>query len=280
MAKEKNIHWFPGHMRKALIEAEEKIKLVDVIIEVLDARAPFSSRNVLLKNISSNKPRLIILNKTDLADKVKIDKASLKVNEKDIVIDTSLKSKSTKKRIVDALLFLGKEKDQKYAKKGMKPQLLRAIIVGIPNVGKSSIINLLAGKKSAGVANTPGFTRAQKWIKIENLFYLLDTPGILPAYYPEPKISQNLALIGCIKQDILPINELALNLVDFLKHNYLIEFNSYFKTDFSSDSLNLEILSVIGRDFKLKDGIIDINRTAQYLLKKFQDGSICKVYLD
>ena len=212
----KNIHWFPGHMKKALIELQEKVKLVDLIIEILDARAPFSSRNPYFTNIAQGKKRLIILNKNDIADLRDFDKNAAKLNDFDVVIESNLTNKNDYKSLFNEITKISDERKEKFLKKGMKPQLLRAMVIGIPNVGKSSFINYLNNKNSAAVGNTPGFTKANKWIKVDNLFYLLDTPGILPANYEDERTKINLALIGSIKQEILPIDLLANELIELI----------------------------------------------------------------
>lgn len=278
----KNIHWFPGHMKKALIELQEKVKLVDLIIEILDARAPFSSRNPYFTNIAQGKKRLIILNKNDIADLKDFDKNAAKLNDFDVVIESNLTNKNDYKSLFNEITKISDERKEKFLKKGMKPQLLRAMVIGIPNVGKSSFINYLNNKNSAAVGNTPGFTKANKWIKVDNLFYLLDTPGILPANYEDERTKINLALIGSIKQEILPIDLLANELIELIKEKYMEEFNNKYSTDFKKECSSAEIFEKIAikRGFLLKAGVPDIEKAQTLLLNDFKNGKICKVRLD
>ena len=278
----KNIHWFPGHMKKALIELQEKVKLVDLIIEILDARAPFSSRNPYFTNIAQGKKRLIILNKNDIADLKDFDKNAAKLNDFDVVIESNLTNKNDYKSLLNEITKISDERKEKFLKKGMKPQLLRAMVIGIPNVGKSSFINYLNNKNSAAVGNTPGFTKANKWIKVDNLFYLLDTPGILPANYEDERTKINLALIGSIKQEILPIDLLANELIELIKEKYMEEFNNKYSTDFKKECSSAEIFEKIAikRGFLLKAGVPDIEKAQTLLLNDFKNGKICKVRLD
>ena len=178
------IHWFPGHMNKALNEVENKVKLVDVIIELFDARAPLSSINENLEKLTVNKKKLIVLTKTDLADAEQNKKWAAVFKEKyDQVLCLDLKKNNAEILLSKAVIELGKDKWAKEMKKGMKPQPIRTMIIGIPNVGKSSLINRLAKRKAAGVQNKPGYTRGEQWIKVNKDFLLLDTPGILPMSY-------------------------------------------------------------------------------------------------
>lgn len=278
----KNIHWFPGHMKKALVELQEKVKLVDLVIEILDARAPFSSRNQYFVNVTKDKRRLIILNKNDIADLSSFDKNSVKLNEFDVVIESNLTNKSDYKNLFNAITSISDERAQKFLKKGMKPQLLRAMVIGIPNVGKSSFINYLNNKNSAAVGNTPGFTKANKWIKVDNLFYLLDTPGILPPSYDDEITKINLALLGSIKQEILPIDLLANELLNIIKEKYLNSFNDKYGLNFEKDASSAEIFEKLAlkRGYLLKAGQADIEKAQTLILNDFKNGKICKVMLN
>ena len=278
----KNIHWFPGHMKKALVELQEKVKLVDLIIEILDARAPFSSRNQYFVKITKDKKRLIILNKNDIADLKDFDKNSAKLNDFDVVIESNLTNKNDYKNLFNEITKISDERKEKFLKKGMKPQLLRAMVIGIPNVGKSSFINYLNNKNSAAVGNTPGFTKANKWIKVENLFYLLDTPGILPPNYEDEQTKINLALLGSIKQEILPIDLLANELINIILEKYLDPFNEKYGTNFEKNAGSAEIFEKIAvkRGYLLKAGQPDIEKAQTLILNDFKNGKICKVRLD
>ncbi|MFA7032558.1 MAG: ribosome biogenesis GTPase YlqF, partial [Bacilli bacterium] len=199
------IHWFPGHMNKALKEIGEKIKIIDVVIELFDARAPLSSVNPQLEEAIKNKKRLVVLTKADLADPTMTKKWEEELKKHyDLLLTLDLTKASACSAIEKAVSLLGQEKWAKDRKRGMKPQPIRTMIIGIPNVGKSSLINRLAKRKAAGVQNKPGYTRGEQWIKVNNNFLLLDTPGILPMNYDDRRKATNLALIGSVRDDILP----------------------------------------------------------------------------
>lgn len=233
----KQIHWYPGHMKKAQIEVQERLKLVDVIVELLDARIPVSSRNEVLYKITKDKLRLVVLTKTDLADKKETEKwiNSFK-NQGFSAIFADLNNQTDVKNIIKEVEKLGENKNQKYIAKGMKPQPVRAMIIGIPNVGKSTLINKISGRHAASVQNKPGHTKAQQWIKVSNKFELLDTPGILPPSYDDHKKAINLALVGSVNAEILPNEELAKHAFDYVKENY----PEYLKTRFEYLDLNKE----------------------------------------
>ena len=217
----KQIHWYPGHMKKAQIEVQDKLKLVDVIVELLDARIPVSSRNEVLFKMTKDKTRLVVLTKTDLADKKETDKWIAHFKKEGFkAIFADLNNKNDIKNIISNVESLGSLKNEKLIAKGMKPQPVRAMIVGIPNVGKSTLINKIAGRNSASVQNKPGHTKSQQWIKVSNKFELLDTPGILPPSYNDAKDAINLALVGSINSEILPNEDLAVIAFDFIKENY------------------------------------------------------------
>lgn len=278
----KNIHWYPGHMKKATDELKLKLKQIDLIIEILDARAPISSRNFDLSKLCENKRRIIILNKKDIADLKYFDENKVKIHENDKVLICSLKEKEDYKIILNEIKNISNEINKKYIDKGMKSRYLNCMVIGIPNVGKSSFINYLSKRNSAPVGNIPGFTKANKWIKVENLFYLLDTPGILPQKYENNEISVNLALIGCIKQEILPIEDLCFKALDILKSKYLSEFNNKYGVNTKIDDSNIDILKSISkkRGYLLKDGIADIEKAEILILNDLKNGEICKVFLE
>lgn len=275
------VHWFPGHMNKALHEIEDKIKMVDVIIELLDARCPISSINPSLEKITSNKKKLVVLTKPDLADPLKTKEYQAKLASmfnKLLVMDIT--SQSSKKALEMAINELGKDKWEKEKKKGMKPQPIRAMILGIPNVGKSSLINRLASRKAAGVQNKPGFTRGEQWIRVNNNFFLLDTPGILPMNYEEQDTSIKLALCGAIKEEILPNEVLCEYLLNHLKTYYPNALEQRFDIEKIS-SLNEVLLSICKRRCLLNGkGEPNLLQAQRLLLKEFKDGILGKISLD
>ena len=275
------IHWFPGHMNKALNEVENKVKLVDVIIELFDARAPLSSINGNLTKITQNKKKLIVLTKTDLADPEQTKKWQEYLGQKyDAVLCLDLKSNNAESLLSKAVISLGKDKWAKDMARGMKPQPIRTMIVGIPNVGKSSLINRLAKRKAAGVQNKPGYTRGEQWIKVNKDFLLLDTPGILPMSYENPKKAANLALIGAIREDILPNEQLGEMLISYLKEHYPNALKERFGIEEITDRLT--VLNQIAERRKIVNGVgeNDLLRAEALLLKEFKDGLLGKITLE
>lgn len=275
------IHWFPGHMNKALNEVEKKVKLVDVIIELFDARAPMSSINENLEKITQDKKKLIVLTKTDLADTEQTKKWMNELAKTyDAILSLDLKSSNAESLLSKAVIALGKDKWAKEIAKGMKPQPIRTMIIGIPNVGKSSLINRLAKRKAAGVQNKPGFTRGEQWIKVNKDFLLLDTPGILPMNYENPKKAANLALIGAIREDILPNEQLGELLISFLKTHYPNALLNRYNIAEIGDRLS--VLNQICERRKILNSVgeNDIIRAEALLLKEFKDGLLGKITLE
>lgn len=275
------IHWFPGHMNKALNEVENKVKLVDVIIELLDARAPISSINENLEKLIQNKKKIIVLTKIDIADpeatKTWVEELKKKY---DIILTLDLKNNSAESILSKAVISLGKDKWAKEMAKGMKPQPIRTMIIGIPNVGKSSLINRLAKRKAAGVQNKPGYTRGEQWIKVNKDFLLLDTPGILPMSYENQKKAANLALIGAIREDILPNEQLGELLLGYLRNQYPSALFERFAIETIED--RIKVLNQIAEKRKLVDSVgqNDLIRAEALLLKEFKDGLLGRITLE
>ena len=275
------IHWFPGHMNKALNEVENKVKLVDVIIELFDARAPLSSINENLEKLTTNKKKLIVLTKIDLADQEQNKNWVNYLKSKyDAVISLDLKKGNAENILSKAVVELGKEKHAKEIARGMKPQPIRAMIIGIPNVGKSSLINRLAKRKAAGVQNKPGYTRGEQWISVNKDFLLLDTPGILPMNYENQKKAANLALIGAIREDILPNEVLGEYLLKLLKERYPDSLFNRF--DIKEIGDRLTVLNQIAERRKIVNstGENDLLRAEAVLLKEFKDGLLGNITLE
>ncbi|MBS4177141.1 ribosome biogenesis GTPase YlqF [Lederbergia citrea] len=215
------IQWFPGHMAKARREVTEKLKLVDIIFELVDARIPESSSNPMLQEIIQQKPRLILLNKADMADRELTKKWTAHYAEQG---QTALAINSQAgigiKEIVKAAEKILHEKRERQKAKGLRPRAIRAMIIGIPNVGKSTLINRLAKRNIAKTGNTPGVTRAQQWIKVGKELELLDTPGILWPKFEDPETGYKLALTGAIKDTLLNMQDIAVFGLNFLQTNY------------------------------------------------------------
>ena len=275
------IHWFPGHMKKALNEIVEKVKIVDVVIELLDTRIPYSSFNDEFEKIIGNKKRLLVFTKEDLADP-EITKGWVEKFKKDGIdfVFLDVTKDNVSQILSKKIAVLAEEKHQKDKAKGMKPQPVRTLIIGIPNVGKSSLINKLAKRKVAGVENRPGFTRGEQLIKVNNDFLLLDTPGVLPMNYDNKKKAMHLALVGSIKEDILPTLEMAFYLIDFLKNNYPHALENRFEIIDLEDKE--DVLNKIAQKRGLlgNNGVFDIEKAANLLLKEFKDGKLGRLSLE
>lgn len=280
--QQKNIHWFPGHMVKAMREIEERMKVIDIVIEVVDARAPISSKNPFLEKITQNKKRLLVFSKKDLSNKDEL-LPFLKYyeNQNYSTIMADLNNSSDVKNIINKAFELGKERQEKYLRRGMKPQPLRVMILGIPNVGKSTLINRLVGRNAASARNTPGHTKAQQWVRINSQFELLDTPGILPPHYDDHKIAMRLAWIGSIKENILPLDEIYEQLMIFLINNHSEDIkNRYQLVEISNDVR--EITKLIGekRNLLIKGAFVDEEAVQRLIMKEFKEGIITKTVVD
>lgn len=274
------IHWFPGHMKKALNEIEAKIKLVDVIIEILDARAPLSSINPEFEKRTSNKKKLIVVSKSDLADPNETKKWEICLkNRCNSLLILNLTDPRATKIISDEVQKLGEEKHQKEKAKGMKPQPIKAMIIGVPNVGKSSLINRIAKRNAAGVQNKPGYTRGEQYIKVNKDFILLDTPGVLPMNYEDKEHAINLALIGSIREEILPNDELVKYLLKYLKKHYPNALKERFDIDDLSDPIQVSELVAKKRGL-LTGGEYDLSRADFLVLKEFKEGKLGRITLE
>ena len=270
------IHWFPGHMKKALNEIEAKIKLVDIVIEILDARAPLSSINPEFEKRVQNKKRIFVLSKSDLADPVETTKWEQHFKKSvDSLLILNLNEQKSTQIISNEVKRLGVEKHAKEVAKGMKPQPLKTMIIGIPNVGKSSLINRLAKRSAAGVQNKPGYTRGEQFIKVNNDFILLDTPGILPMNYDNKSKAINLALLGSIREEILPNEDLSIYLIKYLNKFYPEALKDRFGINDLSD-FSFAITEICKRRGLLNDN----ERAYSLLLKEFKDGKLGRISLE
>ncbi|MDD3123247.1 MAG: ribosome biogenesis GTPase YlqF [Candidatus Izemoplasmatales bacterium] len=267
------IQWFPGHMAKARRQVEEKLKLVDIVFELLDARIPISSENPMLQDIIKDKPRLVILNKADLSDERENKKwvayyESLGLHA--IAIDSlngnPLEEILRKSREILTNLFV-KEKQ-----KGMKVHAIKAMVLGIPNVGKSQFINRLAGKNKAKTGDKPGITKMQLYLRAGDYLELLDNPGILWPKFESKEVALHLALVGSIKEDVLPIDEVTLFGIDFLRTYYPKKLSDRYALEEIENKTTLEILDLIGlrRGCLLKGNEIDYERVFKLFLYDFR----------
>lgn len=279
--KVKNVHWFPGHMKKASIKLEEQVKLVDFVIVLLDSRIPLSSKSDLLEKIVQDKKKLYILTKTDLSDEEMTKKWVQKLNENgDKAIALNLKDNNSKKEAVRVCEEFASLKRDKYLKRGVKNISVKAMVIGIPNVGKSTFINLFASKKIAITGNIPGVTKNTQWVKVGN-FELMDVPGILEPNYKDKNKAIDLALIGSMKESILPTHDLCLTCLDFLKKYYCDALNSRYKikADGLENSLIIEEIAR-SRGYLIKNDNVDINKAELLILNEFRNGLITKFTLE
>lgn len=274
----KQIHWYPGHMKKAQIEVQDKLKIVDVVVELLDARIPHSSRNEVLYRMTKDKTRLVVLTKTDLADPDITVKWLEHFKEQGFAaVFADLNKESDVKKIINAIEELGEVKNQKYIAKGMKPQPVRAMIIGIPNVGKSTLINKMAKRHAASVQNKPGHTKAQQWIKVSDKFELLDTPGILQPSYKQEAEAINLAMVGSINTEILPTEQLATLAFIYLLQNYKKElFERYSYLDMSSTVEECFRQIARKRGFLTKGGE-DMDKAHKVFLNEVKNGVMGRI---
>lgn len=283
-----NINWYPGHMVKAQNEIKSSLTLIDIVIEVLDARIPFSSQNPLIDSLAKDKARIVILNKTDLADdiKTKAFKEYFKTNGISC-IDVNSENKSDIKKIIDEIKRIGKIiYSKKYKNKSIeiKP-IYRALIAGIPNVGKSTIINKISGRNSAAVGNKPGVTVKKQWIRVAGNIDLLDTPGILWPNLSDKNAGINLALTGNIKQEVLDLEEIACLGIDAIvkDNNYKKMLQEKYKLQNEDcENISYDILEIIGkkRGCIVTGGKVDMTKSARVFLEDLKSGKIGKMTFD
>lgn len=276
------IQWFPGHMAKAKREIEERMKLIDIVIELVDARAPFSSKNPMFDSIIKQKPRLVVLTKKDMADERKTNQwiqyyESLNYQ----AMSVNLKKFNEYQKIIDKCRYILKEKMLKEKERGLKPRAIRAIVIGIPNVGKSTFINKLANRKATVTGNRPGVTKSQQIIRITKDFELFDTPGVLWPKFENIHIARNIALIGSIKQDILPLDELFIYAIQFLGEKYPQLLKERYQLDIQFDDENwlLNTFDHIAKIRKIKPlrGETDYDRVMELVFSEIYDGSLGKI---
>ncbi|MFD6206748.1 ribosome biogenesis GTPase YlqF [Peribacillus sp. NPDC060253] len=266
------IQWFPGHMAKARREVTEKLKLIDIIFELVDARLPASSRNPMIDEIIQHKPRVILLNKADMADPVKTNMwLEYYKSQGKTAIAINSQAGNGLNQITAASKKLLKEKYDRMESRGIKPRAIRAMIVGIPNVGKSTLINRLAKKNIAKTGNTPGVTKAQQWIKVGKELELLDTPGILWPKFEDQEVGLKLALTGAIKDTILNLHEVSLYGLRFLEK----EYPDRLKSRYNLDTIPQETLELFDRVGKFRGclasgGFIDYDKTAELVVREIR----------
>ena len=276
-----NVQWYPGHMTKAKRMMQEDIKLIDLIIELVDARVPLSSRNPDIDELGKNKARLILLNKSDLADERQNAAWERYFLEKGFfVVKVNSKSGVGVKAVHGAIQEACKEKIERDRRRGIKNRPMRCMVVGIPNVGKSTFINTFAGKACAKTGNKPGVTKGKQWIRLKKGVELLDTPGILWPKFEDQNVGIRLALIGSIKDEILNIDELSLVLIEYLVHHYAGILTQRY--EIVEEGKPVEMLEAIAknRNCLLKGGELDYSKAAALLIEDFRSGKLGKITLE
>ena len=274
-------HWYPGHMTKAVRQMKEDIKLIDLVIELLDARIPLSSRNPEIDDLGKNKARLVLLNKSDLADETDNNKWIQYFKDKGIIaLKINSKNKQGIKEINNAVQIACKEKIERDKKRGIINRPVRAMVVGIPNVGKSTFINAYAGRAAAKTGNKPGVTKGKQWIKLNKSLELLDTPGILWPKFDDQTIGMHLAFIGSINDNILDVTELAYQLVKLLATTYPKVVVERYKIEGHEDPLQVMYQVAEVRGCKLKGNQPDLEKTSKIIMDDFRAGKLGRITLD
>lgn len=276
-----NINWYPGHMKKTIEDIEEKLKLVDFVIEIIDSRIPYSSRNPLFKDLLKNKKRLLIFNKSDLSDPKLNEEWMEKITDENNFAISYNAMKPNVNLVVKKSEELMADEIKKYQDKGLKKGPLRAMIVGIPNSGKSTFINSISGTKSARTGNRPGVTKTNQWIKIHSKLHLLDTPGVLWPKF-EDKVGLNLAFTGAIKDEIMDRETLALKLIEKLKNIAPASLEERYKISDIKEMSPLEIMDEIGknRGALMRGGLIDYEKVSGIILDEFRKGTLGRITLE
>ena len=277
-----NIQWYPGHMTKTRRQIGADLKQVDAVCEIVDARIPASSRNPDIDAICGSKPRIVILNRMDLADPAATKRWAAYFKGKGMAaVATDCKTKRGIGEFEPAVRSVLKEKLERDAARGMK-RALRVMIVGIPNVGKSTLINQISGRKGAKAENRPGVTRGKQWVTVNSGLLLLDTPGILWPKFDDPEVGMKLAYTGAVKEDVIDLEELACRLMELLNKRYPQALKDRYGIDMPEDAPGYELLEAAGRKrgFLLARGEIHTERMAKVLVDEYRSGKLGKFTLE
>lgn len=282
MAENLNIQWYPGHMTKTRRQMEADLKLVDAVCEIVDARIPLSSRNPGIDSIFGSKPRIVILNRMDLADpRATKEWAAYFKKMGCAAVATDCKSRKGIGEFIPAVRSVLAEKIARNAARGMnKP--LKIMVVGIPNVGKSTLINQISGRKGAKAENRPGVTRGKQWVTVDSGLLLLDTPGILWPKFEDPEVGMKLAYTGAVKEDILDVEELAVFLMKLLWTHYPDAVRARYGIDLPADAAGYQLLEAAGRKrgYLIARGEINTERMAKVLLDEYRSGKLGRFTLE
>lgn len=276
-----NIQWYPGHMTKARRMMQEDIKLIDIVIELVDARIPLSSKNPDIDQLAGQKSRMILLNKYDLADAERTAEWERWFKKQGYyVYKLDARKGGQIKNITNIIQEACKEKIERDRKRGIINRPVRAMIVGIPNVGKSTFINTYAGKACAKTGNKPGVTKGKQWIRLNKNVELLDTPGILWPKFDDPAVGERLALIGSIKDEILNISELSIRLIEFLKEFYPGILEERYAVDENCDKIAVLEGIAEARNCRQKGNTLDLDKASKLLIDDFRSGKLGRLTLE
>lgn len=278
-----NINWYPGHMKKTKELLQENLKMVDIVVELLDARIPMSSKNPMIDRIINDKPRMVLMNKSDLASSEINDMWRSYFERENIpVLFINATYNTGTEKILQEINRILKDKLDKRKARGIKSTTVRAMIVGIPNVGKSTLINSLTGRKGAKTGNKPGVTKCKQWIKLKDNIELLDTPGILWPKFEDKQVALNLAFTGAIKDTILDTETLAFKLIEkIMKINSKL-LETRYEIEIDEEDTALEVMEKIGarRGCIIRGGETDYARVSSIILDEFRSGTIGRITLD
>ncbi|MEG1801955.1 MAG: ribosome biogenesis GTPase YlqF [Lachnospiraceae bacterium] len=276
-----NFQWYPGHMSKAKRQMQEDIKLIDLIIELVDARIPLSSRNPDIDELGKNKARLILLNKADLADERENENwAQYFRNKGYFVVKLDSRNRNCKKEVLSVVQDACKEKTERDLRRGIKNRPVRAMVVGIPNVGKSTFINTLAGKAVTKTGNKPGVTKGKQWIRLNKAVELLDTPGILWPKFEDQTVGLKLALIGSIRDEILNTDELSIELIKLLLKNYAWVFQKRYEVAEAKDAVVVLTQIAEKRNCIKKGNELDYSKAAALVIDEFRSATLGRITLE
>ena len=268
-----NIQWYPGHMTKTRRQMEQDIRLVDAVCEIVDARIPLASRNPDIDSICGDKPRMVILNRIDMADPAATKQWAAWFRKQGfMVLETDCKNRKGTNQFAPKVRELLKEKIRRYQEKGQVGRPLKLMVVGIPNVGKSTFINQIAGRKGAKAENRPGVTRGKQWVNVDTSLLLLDTPGILWPKFDDPQVGLHLAFTGAVKDDVMDVESLACSLMQMLAVRYPDALRARYGVDVPAEPDGYELLQAAGkrRGFLMSGGEINTERMAKVLLEEYR----------
>ena len=278
-----NLSWFPGHMTKTRRMITAEIKNMDAVCEILDARIPLSSRNPDVDELTAGKPRLVVLNRVDQADPGETRRWTAYFREKGYaVLEANAKGGAGTAQFAAAVRELLRDKLAAWAQRGQAGRTVRVMVLGIPNVGKSTFINKVARRKTARAEDRPGVTRSKKWVPMDSTLELLDTPGILWPRFDDPEVGKRLAFTGAIKDDVVDMEELACYLMDYLGRRYAPVLEERYKIDVQPEDSGYDLLEKAGRKrgFLMRGAQVDTQRMARVLLDEFRGGKLGRFTLE